>query len=263
MRLVHPSAIISSSAIIEENVYVGEGTEIGDDTFIGYGAYIGPNVKIGKRNKIYPYAVIGTPPQHLEHKEGDLTYVKIGDGNIIREFATIHSGSKVGGGITQIGNNNYIMAYAHVAHDCKVGNNCILTSFSALAGHTEVGDRVVFGGFSGTHQFVRVGKLVMIGAGSFPTKDIPPFVLAAGVETRIVGLNIVGLKRAGVPSHEIENLKKALKIFISSTKTEEAVEEIRKMDQSSSYIQEFCSFISMKSKRGILKKFEKDALSIR
>lgn len=263
MRLVHPSAIISSSAIIEENVYVGEGTEIGDDTFIGYGAYIGPNVKIGKRNKIYPYAVIGTPPQHLEHKEGDLTYVKIGDGNIIREFATIHSGSKVGGGITQIGNNNYIMAYAHVAHDCKVGNNCILTSFSALAGHTEVGDRVVFGGFSGTHQFVRVGKLVMIGAGSFPTKDIPPFVLAAGVETRIVGLNIVGLKRAGVPSHEIENLKKALKIFISSTKIEEAVEEIRKMDQSSSYIQEFCSFISMKSKRGILKKFEKDALSIR
>lgn len=261
MRIINPSANVSDSAVIEENVYICEGSEIGDETYVGYGAYIGPNVKIGRRNKIYPYAVIGTPPQHLEHREGDITYVRIGDGNTIREFATIHSGSVVGGGITEIGNNNYIMAYAHVGHDCKVGNNCVLTSFSALAGHTNVGDRVVFGGFSGTHQFVRVGKLVMIGAGSFPAKDIPPFLLVAGVEARIVGLNIVGLKRAGVPSSEIEKLKEALKIFISSAKTEEAIEEIRKIDPSSLYLQEFYNFISVKSKRGIMKKFEKDAMS--
>lgn len=263
MKKIHPSAKLADSVILEDNVYIGENVEIGEETYIGYGVFIAPNVKIGRRNKIYPYAVIGTPPQHIAHREQDITYVEIGDGNIIREFATIHSGTVAGGGLTRIGDGNYIMAYAHVGHDCKIGNQCVLTSFSALAGHTEVEDRVVFGGFSGTHQFVHVGRLVMVGAGSFISKDVPPFILVAGLDARIVGLNLVGLKRASVPSYEIENLKKALKIYISSQKIEEAIEDIKQIDTSSHYIQEFCAFLTRQSKRGFLKKHTKDEESVR
>ncbi|MCS7214264.1 MAG: acyl-ACP--UDP-N-acetylglucosamine O-acyltransferase [Candidatus Calescibacterium sp.] len=264
MKKIHPTARISDSAFIEDNVYIGENSEIGEETYIGYGAYIGPNVKIGMKNKIYPYAVVGTPPQHLDHKESDTTYVEIGDENIIREFATIHSGTVVGGGVTRIGNKNYIMAYAHVGHDSKVGNGCVLTSFCALAGHSEVGDRTVFGGFSGTHQFVRVGKFVMIGAASFPAKDVPPFVLVAGVEARIAGLNLVGLRRAGVPSSEIEKLKEAFRIYVASDeKIEQVAEIIKQIDPSSQYICEFYEFLVSKSKRGFLKKHLKDEMSVR
>jgi UDP-N-acetylglucosamine acyltransferase len=260
---VHPSAKIGKNVFISETAFIGENVEIGDETYIGEGAIIEKNTKIGKRNKIYHYAVIGTPPQHLQYKDEE-TFVEIGDENVIREFATVHRGTKDGGGITQIGSRNFIMAYAHVAHDCKIGSDCVITSFAALAGHTEVGDKVVFGGYSGSHQFVRVGKLVMVGAASFLNQDVPPFVLAVGVEPRIAGLNLVGLRRAGVPSDEIEKLKKALKIYLDvSLKIDEVIKEIMKIDSNSAILSDFCNFLKGPTKKGFLRKYEKTELSIR
>ncbi len=271
--MIHPTAKISKGAyvsenasigkgvIIEDGAYIGENVEVGEETYVGKGAILEKNTKVGKRNRIYHYAVIGTPPQHLEYK-GEETFVEIGDDNIIREFATIHRGTPQGGGITKIGSKNFIMAYAHIAHDCNVGSECVITSYTALAGHTEVGDRTVFGGLAGTHQFVRVGKLVMVGAGSFPAKDIPPFMLVAGVEARIVGLNIVGLKRAKIPQEDIEKLKEALKIYIdTSLKISDVIDRIKEIDNKSTVIEEFVRFLSSESKRGFLRKHEKDTLS--
>ncbi len=256
-KFIHPTAKISKNVIIEDDAFIGENVEIGEETIIGKGCYIDKNTKIGKRNKIFPYAVIGTPPQHIAYKDEE-TYTEIGDENIIREFTTIHRGTIQGGGITKIGSRNYLMAYSHVGHDSIIKSDCIITSFSALAGHTVVDDKVVFGGFSGTHQFVRVGKLAMIGAGSFPTKDVPPFVLITGVDARIAGLNIVGLRRAGIPSHEIEKLKKALKIYLDiSLKIEEVEQEIKKIDSNSDLIKYFCDFIRTPSKRGLIRKSKK------
>ena len=264
-KYIHPSAKISESAQIHDDVFIGENVEIGDETFVGKGVVIEKNTKIGRRNKIYPYVVIGTPPQHIDYKDEE-TFVHIGDENIIREFATIHRGTVQGGRITRIGSRNYIMAYSHVAHDCVVGSECVLTSFVALAGHTEVGDKTVFGGYSGTHQFVKVGKLVMVGAASFPAKNVPPFLLVAGVETRIVGLNLIGLKRAGVPSSEMEKLKECLRIYLdTSLKIEKAEQKIRDVDLNSPYVREFADFIreNLNSKRGFLRKSEKDERSLR
>jgi len=264
-KFIHPSAKISPSAEIGDDVFIGENVEIGDRTFIGKGVVIEKNTKIGRGNKIYPYAVIGTPPQHVEYKDEE-TFVIIGDNNIIREFVTIHRGTVQGGGVTRIGSGNYFMAYSHVGHDCIIGSGCVFTSFSALAGHTEVGDRTVFGGFSGTHQFVKVGKLAMIGAASFPAKNVPPFTLVVGIEPRIAGLNIVGLKRAGVPPQEIEKLKECLRLYKDiSLKIEDVAEKIRNIDPNSEYVMEFANFLlqNINSKRGFLRKSEKDESSLR
>ncbi len=248
---------ISKSSVISDKA------EIGEETFIGEGVIIEGKVKIGKKNKIYHYAVIGTPPQHIAYKDEE-TSVEIGDENIIREFVTIHRGTKEGRGITKIGSKNYIMAYAHIAHDCEIGEGCVLTSFSALAGHTKVGNRVVFGGYSGSHQFVRVGDMVMVGATTFLTQDVPPFLLVVGIEPRIAGINLVGLKRAGVESDEIQKIKEALKIYLDTRlKIEEVKKEILKIDSRSPYIIKFAEFLDGESKRGFLRKFEKDELSIR
>ncbi|GBD03601.1 Acyl-[acyl-carrier-protein]--UDP-N-acetylglucosamine O-acyltransferase [bacterium HR19] len=247
---------ISTTSIISNEA------EIGEETFIGEGVIIEGKVKIGKKNKIYHYAVIGTPPQHIAYKE-EKTSVEIGDENIIREFVTIHRGTKEGG-VTKIGSKNYIMAYAHIAHDCEIGDGCVLTSFSALAGHTKVGNGVVFGGYSGSHQFVRVGDMVMVGATTFLTQDVPPFLLVVGIEPRIAGINLVGLKRAGVPSDEIQKIKSALKIYLDlRLKIEEVRKEILKIDSRSPYLMKFAEFLDGESKRGFLRKFEKDELSIR
>jgi UDP-N-acetylglucosamine acyltransferase len=260
---IHSTAKIGKNVFISETAFIGENVEIGDETYIGEGVIIEKNTKIGKRNKIYHYAVIGTPPQHLQYKDEE-TFVEIGDENVIREFATIHRGTKEGGGITKIGSKNFIMAYAHIAHDCKVGSECVITSLVALAGHTEVGDRVVFGGYSGSHQFVRVGKLVMVGAASFLNQDVPPFVLVVGVDPRIAGLNLVGLKRAGVSSDEIGKLKKALKIYLDvSLKIDEVIKEIMKIDSNSPFLLDLCNFLASPTKRGFLRKYEKTELSIR
>lgn len=258
MTKIHPSAIVHPSAKLGEGVevgpytFIGEDVIIGDETWIGSGVIIEKNVKIGARNMIYHHAVIGTPPQHLAWREKE-TWVRIQDENVIREFVTIHRGYE---GDTIIGSKNYLMAYSHVAHDCKIGSRVVITSFSGLSGHTEAQDNVIIGGMSGTHQFVRIGEGAMIGGGSLVGRDVPPYTLAAGSVARLFGLNNTGLKRLGIPREEIELLKKAYKlIFRSGLLMKDAIKELESMNlsQNSEILSKFLEFLKTKSKRGILR----------
>jgi UDP-N-acetylglucosamine acyltransferase len=222
MANIHPAAFVDKQAELDEDVVVSAFAYIGPKVYIGKGtiikphAYIEENTKIGKNNIIGPYAVIGTPPQHLEYK-GEETWVEIGDGNIIREFATIHRGTAKDQGLTRIGNNCMLMSYVHIAHDCFVEDNVILANGATLGGHVRVGKRVVMGGFSAVHQFCRIGAYAFIGAMSGVDKDVPPFVKVFGIPAKIQGLNLIGLRRAGFTKEDIRKLSQALGIFLDGS----------------------------------------------
>ncbi len=230
---IHPTAIIEDNVELGENVKVGpyvnikSNVTIGDNTVIEPNAYIGSYTKIGKSCKIFPSAVVGTIPQDLKFK-GEFSELIIGDNTTIREFCMINRGTKGGGGITKIGNNNLIMAYVHIAHDCILGDNVIVANAVQFAGHVTVEDNAVIGGMTAIHQFVRIGKFAMIGGMSGIAQDIAPFCLAAGNRATLHGLNLVGLKRAGFTNEEIERLKEAYKIvFKSKLRFEEAYEKLK------------------------------------
>lgn len=224
MSKIHPTAIIDKEAEIAETATVGPYCVIGPKVFIDEGTILGAHVvihshtKIGKHCQIYSFASLGAPPQDLKYK-GEETWVKIGDNNIIREYVTVNRGTAGGGGVTSIGNNNLLMAYAHVAHDCKIGNHVVLANVATLAGHVEVEDHAIIGGIVAIHQFVRIGAYAILGGASSTVKDIPPYVMASGPRAKLYGLNIVGLKRHGFASDVIKALKKAYKIIIHSPMT--------------------------------------------
>ncbi len=230
---IHPTAIIDEKVEIGANVKIGpyvnikSNVTIGDNTVIEPNAYIGSYTKIGKNCRIFPSAVLGTIPQDLKFK-GEFSELIIGDNTTIREFCMINRGTKGGGGVTKIGNNNLIMAYVHIAHDCILGDNVIVANAVQFAGHVIVEDNAVIGGMTAIHQFVRIGKFAMIGGMSGIAQDIAPFCLAAGNRATLHGLNLVGLKRAGFSNEEIERLKEAYKvIFKSKLRFEEAYERLR------------------------------------
>lgn len=218
--MIHPTAIISKKTKIAADVTVGPYTVIEDNVEIDSGCEIGPfcrimgETRIGKNTRIYSHAVIGSPPQDLKYK-GEKTRVEIGDNNIIREFVTINPGTAQSG-VTKIGSNNLIMAYAHVAHDCQIGNGVIIANAGTLAGHVKIEDKVIIGGLTGVHQFVRIGKLAIIGGCSKVVQDVPPFSTVDGHPVKIRGVNSVGLKRAGFDSLKINLLKRAFKIIFFS-----------------------------------------------
>ncbi len=230
---IHPTAIIESNVELGDNVKIGSyvniksNVVIGDNTTVEPNVFIGSYTKIGKNCKIFPSAVVGTIPQDLKFK-GEFSELVIGDNTTIREFCMINRGTKGGGGVTKIGNNNLIMAYVHIAHDCILGNNVIIANSVQFAGHIKVEDNAVIGGMSAIHQFVRIGKFAMIGGMSGIAQDIAPFCLAAGNRATLHGLNLIGLKRAGFSNEEIENLKEAYKtIFKSKLRFEEAYERLK------------------------------------
>ena len=216
--MIHPTAIIDPSVEIDGNVTIGPYAIIKGDVCIGSGTTIGPyttiedHVTIGPDCQIFQYASIGGAPQDLKF-HGETTYLTIGRGTIIREFVTINKGTEVGGGITEVGENNYLMAYTHIAHDCKTGKGVILANNSTLAGHIEIGDFATIGGLVAIHQFVKVGDYAYIGGKSAVVKDIPPYVIAAGDRATLHGLNNVGLKRHNFDKNTISQLKKAYRIF--------------------------------------------------
>ncbi len=218
--MIHPTAIISKKAKIAADVSIGPYSVIEDNVEIDSGCEIGPfcrimgETRIGKNTRIYSHAVIGSPPQDLKYK-GEKTRVEIGDNNIIREFVTINPGTAQSG-VTKIGSNNLIMAYAHVAHDCQIGNGVIIANAGTLAGHVKIEDKVIIGGLTGVHQFVRIGKLAIIGGCSKVVQDVPPFSTVDGHPVKIRGVNSVGLKRAGFDSLKINLLKRAFKIIFFS-----------------------------------------------
>jgi UDP-N-acetylglucosamine acyltransferase len=222
--MIHPTAIIDPKAEIENNVsvgpyaIVGKHVSIGANTIVGSHAVIDPYVTIENNCHIFQHVAIGAIPQSLRFS-GEKSFVKIGSGTIIREFTTINRGTAFGGGMTEIGNTSYLMAYTHIAHDCKVGHNVIFANNVTLAGHVTIGNYANISGFCGIHQFVNIGGYVFIGPRSTIVKDVPPYVLANGDRATLHGLNSIGLKRQGFSSETLSLLKKAYRIFFRNSLT--------------------------------------------
>ena len=216
---IHPTAIVDKSVELGRNCKIGPyaviqgNVTIGDDTTIGPYAVIVGNTSIGKGNSIHGHVYIGNLPQDVTYG-GCETYVKIGDHNVIREFATIHKGTKAGSS-TVVGDNNYLMVASHVAHNCRLGNNIIMVNCASLGGYVEVHDHAFLGGFAAIHQFVRIGSYSICGVLAKVTKDIPPFMMIDGNPALVKGLNLIGLKRKGFNAERREKLKRAYKILYS------------------------------------------------
>lgn len=254
--MIHPTAIIDPCAQIDANVTIGPYAIVKSDVHIGSGTTIGPYttieqyVTIGENCQIFQYAAIGCAPQDLKF-QGEKTYLKIGRGSIIREFVTINRGTEAGGGVTEVGEENYLMAYTHIAHDCKTGKQVILANNSTLAGHIIIGDNVTVGGLVAIHQFVQIGDFAYIGGKSAVVKDIPPYVIAAGDRATLHGLNNVGLKRHNFPKSTLQELKKAYRIFfrIGLTVTQ-ASERVKAETEQIPEVKNFIEFI-VTSNRGV------------
>lgn len=217
--MIHATAVVDPSAEIDADVEIGPYSVIAGDVQIHAGATIGSHVTIdryttiGQNCKIFQHAAIGAVPQAVRYK-GEKTFVRIGRGTIVREFVTIHRGTEFGGGITEIGEENFLMAYTHIAHDCSTGRKVIFANAASLGGHIQVGDFATVGAFVAVHQFVRIGDYAFVGAVSGVTKDIPPYVLASGSpRAKLHGMNIVGLKRHHFETEKIRALKRAYRIL--------------------------------------------------
>jgi UDP-N-acetylglucosamine acyltransferase len=254
--MIHPTAIISAKAQIDENVHIGPFAVIADHVRIGSGTEIMSHtvidsfVEIGSNCKIYQFASIGAPPQDLKFKNEE-SWVKIGDGCLIREFVTIHRGTQLGGGLTQIGDHCVLLAYTHIAHDCKLGHHVIMSNSVALGGHISIGNHANIGGLVAIHQFVRVGDYAFISGKSAVVKDIPPFVLAAGDRAELHGLNQVGLKRHGFSPATVSQLKKAYRIIFRIGLTlNEAIERVSAEVEPIEEVKNLIAFIKS-SERGI------------
>ena len=252
---IHPSAIISPKAKIADNVSVGPfsiingNASIGADTKIGAHCVIEGNTTIGKNCEIFTGAVVGSRPQDLKFK-GENVFLEIGDNNVIREYCTLNPGTAEGAK-TIIGNDNLLMAYSHVAHDCRVGNGCVLANNSTLAGHVIIEDKAVIGGIVAIHQFVRIGMLSIIGGCSKVVQDIPPFSTCDGHPARIYGLNLVGLRRKGISREAIKKIDQAFKlIFNSGLSAKHALEKVEKEMEKTQEIDYLINFVK-NSERGL------------
>jgi UDP-N-acetylglucosamine acyltransferase len=255
---VHPSAVVSPKAKIADGVtigpfsIIGEKVTVGRDTIIGSHVVIDGNTIIGKKNKIYPFVSLGLPPQDIGY-QGEDTRVIIGDENVVREFVTINRATTKQDRVTKIGNKNYLMAYAHIAHDCTLGNSIIMSNAATLGGHIEIGDHAIIGGLVAIHQFVRIGAYAFIGGKSATVKDIPPFMIASGDRVKLYGLNHMGLKREGFSKEVINNLKKAYKIIWRDHHLmNEALERVRKEIPPFKELQMLLDFL-VSSKRGVVR----------
>lgn len=264
---IHPTAIVASGAKLHPSVEVGPyavigpNVEIGENTVVGHSANISGWTTIGKNNVIHPMAIIGAPPQDLKFK-GERSFVKIGDGNHFREYSTVHS-AEGEDAVTQIGSNNLFMAYTHIAHNCTVGDNNVMSNAATLAGHVQVGSRAVLGGFSAFHQFVHVGDGVMVGGMSKITKDVPPYIKIDGNPSYVIGLNLIGLKRNGVPRESIDNLKTLFKVFFRSDKNvSQVIEHWSELVASDDpYVKVFYDFVKTAT-RGVCKKVRGTSIDV-
>jgi UDP-N-acetylglucosamine acyltransferase len=233
MAKIHSTAIVDSAAELAEGVTVGPYSIIQGKVVVGPDTEIGPHVvikeytTIGARCRIFQFAALGEIPQDLKFA-GEVSTLLIGDDNTIREFATMHRGTAGGGGVTRVGNGNLFMAYSHVAHDCLIGNHVIMSNAATLAGHITVEDKAILGGFVAVHQFSRIGRHAFIGGASAVSRDVPPYAMAVGNRAKLVGLNLVGLKRSGLPDTSVQALRQAYELlFHSELNTKEAVARVR------------------------------------
>ena len=256
--MIHKSVIISETAKISDNVEIGPFSIIGDHVEIGEGTRInshvvinGPTI-IGSENHIYQFASIGDDPQDKKYR-GEPTRLKIGNRNTIREYCTISRGTTQDKSLTTIGDDNWIMAYVHIAHDCQVGNNIIFANSATLAGHVHVGDWAIFAGFTGAHQFCHIGAHSFIGMNSLTNKDIPAYTMASGQPVTPRGVNTEGLKRRNFSTEEINNIKNAYRILYRSELTlAQAISELEKLVENQPELLIFLESLKQ-SNRGIIR----------
>ena len=256
---IHPQAIVSSTAKIGSGVEIGAFAVVGADVELGAGCVVHPHAvingpsKFGAGNVFHPFCVIGGDPQDYTFR-GEHVELAAGDGNIFREHVTISRGTRKGGGITRVGNENFFLSYSHVGHDCQVGNGTLLVNGATLAGHVTVQDFVTLGAFSPVHQFCRLGKYAYIGACTVITQDVLPFsLIVTERETRCFGANTIGLERKEFSPERIQALQQAFKLLVRSKKnTSQALEEMRKTLGDSADVREMIAFVE-KAERGIVK----------
>ncbi|NNF00738.1 MAG: acyl-ACP--UDP-N-acetylglucosamine O-acyltransferase [Pyrinomonadaceae bacterium] len=258
MSFIHPTAIVSKDASIGEDCHIGAFSSIGDQVKLGRGVRLDSHVvidgdtKIGEESRVYPFVSIGLAPQDLKYDE-EKTSTEIGKRNRIREFVTIHRGTKGGGGLTKIGDDNLFMAQAHVAHDCQLGNEIIMANAATLAGHVEIADRANIGAYSGVHQFCKIGLEAFVGGYSVVVKDAMPFAIIQGNHAKCYGLNRVGMKRRGYPKETIKKLNHAFHLLLAAKlNTTQAVEQIREENLDCREVDMLLDFIES-SGRGVVK----------
>ena len=262
MSLIHPTALIAAGAELAPTVEVGAYSVIGPHVRIGAGSKIGPHVvieghtSIGCDNQIFQFSSLGAAPQDKKYA-GEPTRLEIGDRNTIREFVTFNLGTAQDAGVTRIGDDNWIMAYVHIAHDCQLGSNIILANNATLAGHVHLGDWVFLGGFTSVHQFCRIGAHAMTAFTAAVSQDVPPFVTAAGNRAAPVGINSEGLKRRDFTPEQIAAIKRAYRaIYRSDLPLEQAKLALQQLEEkspeSAAHIRLMREFIDSSS-RGIIR----------
>lgn len=256
--MIHEQAIVDASAKISADAEIGPFCVVGAEVEIGSGTSVGPHtvirgpIRIGRDNRIFSFSSIGEAPQDLKYA-GEPTWLVIGDRNTIREYVTLNRGTEEGGGVTRIGDDNLFMAYSHVAHDCTVGDRTVFANAASLAGHVDIGDWAILGGFTSVHQFVRIGPHSFTGLGTVVTRDVPPFVTAAGNHARPYGLNKNGLKRRGFGPEAIRALHRVYMLLVKiRSKDEGARAEADRLAAEHPEVRQFLDFLDS-SERGIIR----------
>ena len=256
--MIHPTATVSPAAELAAGVQVGPYSVIGAGVRIGSGTIIASHVVIkgpttlGKGNRIFQFASVGDDPQDKKYA-GEATQLEIGDGNTIREYCTINRGTVQGGGLTRVGNNNWLMSYTHIAHDCQVGDDVIMSNNATLAGHVHVEDHVILSGFCAVHQFCRIGAHSFVGGLCGITRDVLPFMMVAGSPPEPRGINQEGLKRRGFTPQQVRNLKEAYRIlYRSGLRLVEAREQLNPLATTQPEVQTLLEFLD-RSERSIVR----------
>lgn len=247
--MIHPSAVVDPRARLAGAVEVGPFSVIGPEVEIGAGTRIGAHVviegatRIGRDNRIHPFCVLGGAPQDKKYA-GEPTRLEIGDRNAIREYVTISRGTAQGGGVTRVGDDTWIMAHVHIAHDCRIGNQVVMANCATLAGHVQIGDWAILGGLVGVHQFCRIGAHAFIGMGSQINADVPPYVMVAGEYGRPRGINSEGLKRRGFPPETLAAIRRAYRaLYLSGLPLADARARLAELAGSSAEVRALLDFI--------------------
>lgn len=250
---VHPGAGIGSGVSIGAYAVIGDQVRIADNCVIGPHVVVKGPARIGEATRISQFSSIGDDPQDKKYRGEAESFLEIGSNNVIREFCSINRGTAQGGGVTRVGNGNWIMAYVHIAHDCQVGNNTIFANNATLAGHVHIDDHAILGGFTGVHQFCRVGRYSISAIASIILKDVPPYLMVSGNSAKPGGLNRVGLKRNGFSDSSVEALRKAYRIvYREGLLLKNALKKLRALADESEEVALFTRFIEQ-SGRGIVR----------
>jgi len=248
---VHPEAVLGAGVSVGAWTTIGPGVAIGDGSWIGEHVVIRGPTRIGRENRIYPFCAIGERAQIKGLEDDPDSRIEIGDRNVLREYCSVNRGSPRDQGVTRVGDDNYLMTGAHVAHDCRVGNHTIFANHATLAGHVEVGDHAFLSGFCAVHQFCRVGESAFVAGGAMLWHDAPPYVIVGGDTARARGLNRVGLRRRGLGAEDLESLRRAYRVLFRSGLTRaEAQAQLDAMAPANVYVQRLAEFVRS-SARGI------------